>query len=114
MFGHSLGGKMTMYAMEGDARIGFGIVSDPGIPPESTNYDDYWYWGGAKAKVLDHHGLMQRIAPRPFLLLAGETDTERSKVYLKEGAEWIHHGKGHRPPAEVVGAAWEWLIRKLT
>lgn len=114
MFGHSLGGKMTMYAMAADPRIGFGIVSDPGLPPESTNYGDYWYLGEAKAKSLDHHALMQKIAPRPFLLLAGETDTEASKAYLKEGAEWIHHGKGHRPPAEVVGQAWVWLLRKLT
>ena len=114
MFGHSLGGKMTMYAMAADPRIGFGVVSDPGLPPESTNYSDYWYLGEAKARGLDHHALMQKIAPRPFLLLAGETDTEASKAYLKEGAEWIHHGKGHRPPPEVVGQAWAWLIRKLT
>ncbi|BDC51722.1 hypothetical protein F183_A40370 [Bryobacterales bacterium F-183] len=113
MFGHSLGGKMTMYAMAADPRIGFGVVSDPGIPPESTNYGDYWYLGEAKAKVLDHHALMQKIAPRPFLLLAGEADTAASKAYLKEGAEWIHHAKGHRPPPEVVGEAWDWVRRKL-
>lgn len=125
MIGHSLGGKMTMYAAAMDERIRASVVSDPGIPLASTNYQDYWYLGD-KLKVLpagsDHHELVKLIAPRSFLLIAGEADDERSWSYLESARPafpdpnslgWIHHKTGHRPTPESISQALAWLWERL-
>lgn len=125
MIGHSLGGKMTMYAAAMDERIRAAVVSDPGIPLASTNYQDYWYLGD-KLKVLppgtDHHELIRLIAPRSFLLIAGEADTELSWSYLESARPafpdpnalgWIHHKTGHRPTPESISQALIWMWAHL-
>ena len=125
MIGHSLGGKMTMYAAAMDERIRAAVVSDPGIPLASTNYQDYWYLGD-KLKVLppgtDHHELIRLIAPRSFLLIAGEADTELSWSYLESARPafpdpnalgWIHHKTGHRPTPESISQALRWMWARL-
>lgn len=127
MIGHSLGGKMTMYAAAMDPRIQASVVSDPGVPLASTNYGDYWYLG-EKLKALpagsDHHELIGLIAPRSFLVIAGQTDSESTWGYLEatrglygssssKRLGWIHHGTGHRPPASSVSEALAWLWASL-
>lgn len=41
MIGHSLGGKMTLYATAMDPRIRAAVASEPGIGVRFSNYDDY-------------------------------------------------------------------------
>ena len=84
--GHSLGGKMALYAAAFDRRIAAAIGSDLGIGLSFSNWDAPWYLGPEVREPdfpRDHHQLLALIAPRPFLLIAGEeADGERSWPYL--------------------------------
>ena len=109
------------------AQLFFGkaaIVSDPGIPLASTNYGDYWYLGERLKDFppgTDHHEMLGLIAPRSFLLLAGEIDGDKTWPFLEaarglypEGAlGWINHATGHTPPVQAVAEAWTWLAARL-
>jgi len=126
MVGHSLGGKMTLYAAATDPRIHAAVVSEPGISLKFSNYDDYWYWGGNLAKLpagSDHHELLGLIAPRAILLIAGEdSDGDKSWPFLESARGlfprkldlgWLNHKSGHTPPVEAIGRAMDWLRTKL-
>jgi hypothetical protein len=66
------------------------------------------------------------IAPRPFLLIGGDSsDTDRSwhyinaarAVYSDLGAPdrigYVNHRKGHSPTPESIHLAMEWLVHFL-
>jgi dienelactone hydrolase len=75
MIGHSLGGKMALYAAAMDERIHVAVASEPGIGFSQSNYNDYWYFGNRLAKAppgTDQHELLSLMAPRPFLLIGGD------------------------------------------
>lgn len=125
-FGHSLGGKMAFYTGAFDTRVTCVIGSDFGLPWRATNWDAPWYHGEqrvsrAKAKGMAHHQLLALLAPRPFLLLAGMTDTAEAWQYLQAarpvyalyGAETqlgcLHHATGHDPSRNVLDVAYGWL-----
>lgn len=128
MIGHSLGGKMTLYATAFDPRIRAAVASEPGIAFGFSNYGDYWYWGNRLAQLpagTDQHELLGLIAPRPFLLIAGEdSDGDKSWPYLEAARplyredgyalRWINHRKGHTPTLEATAQAMEWLSSALT
>lgn len=127
--GHSLGGKMAFYAAAFDRRIRAAIGSDFGIGLSFSNWDAPWYLGseireGSFAR--DHHQLLALIAPRPFLLIAGEdADGDKSWPYLNAarevyglyGAEaelaMINHRSGHAPTTEALNLAYKWLDEKM-
>lgn len=127
--GHSLGGKMALYAAAFDQRIAAAIGSDLGIGLSFSNWDAPWYLGPevhAPGFPRDHHQLLALIAPRPFLLIAGEdADGERSWPYLNAardvyalfGAEerlgMYNHGTGHTPTWDALEAAYNWLDAQL-
>lgn len=126
MIGHSLGGKMTLYAAATDPRIRAAVVSEPGIAFGFTNYNDYWYLGERLAQFqagTDQHELIGLIAPRPLLLIAGEeSDGDKSWPYLEaarglypNGADlgWLNHRSGHTPSVEAVAKAMVWLAARL-
>lgn len=129
MIGHSLGGKMTMYATAMDIRIRAAVSSEPGVGLSFSNYEDFWYLG-EKIRVLepgtDHHELLAMIAPRPFLLIGGDSaDSDKSWHYINAAREvytlhgkpdrigYINHRKGHSPTPESIHLAMEWLRRFL-
>jgi hypothetical protein len=71
---------------------------------------------------MDHHELMALIAPRAFLLLAGDSaDNDKSREYVESveptckllGASqhlrWFDHHLGHRYPSEARRTAEEFL-----
>jgi hypothetical protein len=68
-----------------------GVASEGGIGLTFTNWDASWYLGPAIKEPgfqLDHHQLLALIAPRPFLILAGESgrgaaDGDRTWPYLE-------------------------------
>lgn len=125
MIGHSLGGKMTLYAAAMDERIRVAVSSEPGIGLTFSNYDDFWYLGERIRKLepgTDHHELLALIAPRPFLLIGGDSaDNDKSwyyinaarRVYSLFGAPhrvgYLNHRKGHSPTPEAISLAMEWL-----
>jgi hypothetical protein len=126
MVGHSLGGKMTLYAAALDPRIRVAVSSEPGIGLAFSNYDDFWYLGENIRKLpkgADHHELLALVAPRPFLLIGGDSsDGDRSWHYINAARPlfadprhiaYLNHRKGHSPTPESVWRAMEWLRRFL-
>jgi formylglycine-generating enzyme required for sulfatase activity len=129
MIGHSLGGKMTLYATALDSRIRAAVSSEPGIGLTFSNYDDFWYLGEEVQKLekgTDHHELLGLIAPRPFLLIGGDSaDNDKSWHYINSGRRvyslfnvplhigYVNHRKGHSPTPESIQLAMEWLTRFL-
>ena len=129
MIGHSLGGKMALYAAAFEPRITAVVSNELGIGLSFSNYDDYWYFGKFIDKVdngTDQHELIGLIAPRPFLLIGGDTyDTAKSWYYINaarqvyqlyrkpENIGYFNHHKGHMPTPEAVWRAMEWLAHFL-
>jgi dienelactone hydrolase len=119
MIGHSLGGKMALYAAAFDERIKATVSSEPGLSLKFSNYGDFWYLGKAIEKLpptADQHDLIAYTSPRPFLLIAGESaDGDKSIPYLSpnKNASFINHRTGHSPTEDSVQKAMEWLERHL-
>ncbi len=129
IIGHSLGGKMAFYTGILDERIKAIIASDFGIGYDFTNWDDLWYLGKKiydSSLQLAHHQLLALHAPRSFLLVAGEFDKRESwqyinearKVYKLYGKEeaigMLHHGKGHKAPADAMLTTYKWLAEQFS
>jgi len=124
--GHSLGGKQVLYAMAFDERYQAGVSSEGGIGLRFSNWNDAWYLG----KQIDqpnfrreNHEVLALIAPRAFLLLAGNSaDDERSRAFIEAvkpvyallGAagkvRLFNHGLGHRYPSEARAVAEDFAI----
>jgi hypothetical protein len=129
IIGHSLGGKMSMYAAAFDQRITAIAGSEHGIGLDYSNYEDYWYLDAtirARDPAIDHHELLGLIAPRPFLLIAGEdADHDSSWEFINEARtvyslygkpDYIgcfNHRTGHTPTPEAVTLSLRWLERFL-
>ncbi|NCO38696.1 MAG: acetylxylan esterase [Armatimonadetes bacterium CG_4_10_14_0_8_um_filter_66_14] len=126
--GHSLGGKMAFYTGCLDDRIKAVVASDFGIGWNFTNWDDLWYLGKqlhAEGFPLAHHQLLALLAPRSFLLIAGQYDKRESWQYLKAaqpvyrlyGKEtavgMFDHASGHRPTEESMRLAYRWLAEQF-
>lgn len=127
--GHSLGGKEVLYAMAFDERYKAGVSSEGGIGLKLSNWDAPWYFG-AKLKQpgldLENHEVLALLAPRAFLLLAGDSaDDDRSWAFLQAarpvyellGAPgnigWLNHHLGHRYPPGARAVAEEFLDHHL-
>jgi dienelactone hydrolase len=127
--GHSLGAKEVLYLMAFDERVKAGVASEGGIAFSSTNWHDPWYLGaGIKDPEfrLNHHQLLALIAPRPLLILGGESgpgaaDGDRSWPYVVEAQSvygldegrirlgLLNHHRGHSIPDDVRDKLFEWL-----
>ncbi|MEB2360310.1 MAG: SUMF1/EgtB/PvdO family nonheme iron enzyme [Bryobacteraceae bacterium] len=129
IIGHSLGGKMALYAGAMDDRITAVVSSEPGIGLSFSNYEDYWYLG-EKTRSLpagtDHHELLAMIAPRPFLLIGGDdSDNAKSWYYINaakavysllgkpDQIAYLNHHSGHSPTPDSIYKAMEWLKRSF-
>jgi dienelactone hydrolase len=129
IIGHSLGGKMAMYAAAFEPRITVAVGSDHGIGLEFSNYEDYWYLDDTirrRDQATDHHELLGLIAPRPFMLIGGEaTDRDESWYFINEAKKvyslygqpdhvgFFNHRTGHAPTPEAVSLALRWFERFL-
>ena len=125
IIGHSLGAKMSMYAAAFDDRITAVVASEGGVGLSFSNYDDYWYFGDSIRhvdKATDQHELLGLIAPRPFLMIGGDTyDTAKSWYYINAARQvyslygkplhigYFNHHSGHTPTPEAVSRSLEWL-----
>lgn len=129
-YGHSLGGKETLYLTAFDDRIRAAVSSEGGVEIGFSNWDAVWYLSDAvheKDFSLTHRDLLRLIAGRPFLVLGGESgrgcaDGERSWPTLLAGQEiWqthyqtpiriglLNHGQGHSLPWDAGEKIIEWL-----
>jgi hypothetical protein len=131
--GHSLGGKEALYLCAFDERVRAIAASEFGIGLTFTNWDAPWYLGSAiheKEFSLNHHELLALAAPRPFLILAGESgpgaaDGDRSWPYVEAampvyrlygGTPRIglyNHREGHTLSAASLEKLAEWLTNYL-
>ena len=125
IIGHSLGGKMALYAAAFDNRIAVTVASEPGIGFSHSNYDDYWYFGKRLATAppgTDQHELLAFLAPRPFLLIGGDMyDGNDSWHYINAARQvysllgspqaigFLDHHQGHTPTPEAVWRTMEWF-----
>jgi len=120
--GHSLGGKMAFYTGCVDPRIKVILASDFGFNWHSTNWHEVWYWGDKLASMqqagLEHYQLLDIAGGKPFMLLAGEADDDKSyesmlksQAYTQhpERLQIINHATGHRPPQHVLQAGYDFL-----
>jgi dienelactone hydrolase len=122
--GHSLGGKVALYAPAFDERYKASVSSEGGIGLQFSNWDAVWYLG-PKIKEpkfnLENHQVLSLIAPRAFLLLAGDSaDSDKSWAFIEaampiyklfaasENLGWFNHHQGHRysPEAREIAEAF--------
>ncbi|NBR85549.1 MAG: dienelactone hydrolase [Verrucomicrobia bacterium] len=127
--GHSLGAKEVLYAAAFDERFKVAVFSEGGIGLTFSNWDAPWYLGSRIKQPgfgHEHHELIALIAPRPFLLLAGNSaDSDKSAAFVeaarpvyellgaKDRVRLLNHRQGHRYPADAQAAAEELLDRHL-
>jgi dienelactone hydrolase len=127
--GHSLGAKEVLYQAAFDERIKATVSSEGGIGTRFSNWEADWYLGPAikePAFTREHHELLALAAPRPFLLVGGESaDGDRGwpfieavlPVYRLYGAParvgQYNHRQGHALPAAAEARIEEWLLTYL-
>ena len=123
--GFSLGAKEVLYAMAFESRYQCGVFNEGGIGLRMSNWTDPWYLTEkmkARIPALEHHQVLALCAPRPILILGGDSaDGDKSwpfvhvalPVYrLLGAADHIglinHHGK-HSFPQEARRQGYRWL-----
>ncbi len=123
--GHSLGAKEVLYLAALDERVQAAASSEGGIGTRFSNWDAPWYLGEEIRKETfrnEHHELLALVAPRPFLLLGGDSaDGDRSwpfieavlPVYRLYGHRLriglFNHRQGHSVPPEAERRIDQWL-----
>jgi len=127
--GHSLGAKETLYLAAFDERVKATVSSEGGVGTKFSNWDAPWYLGPTiKEPTFTHeqHELLALAAPRPFLLVGGNSaDGDRGwpfiaaalPVYELYGKParlgQFNHKQGHAIPPEAEARIEEWLMTYL-
>jgi len=123
--GHSLGAKEVLYLAAFDPRVRVAVSSEGGVGTRFSNWDAPWYLGDeilAPDFAAEHHELLALVAPRPFLLLGGDSaDGDRSWPFIEAVLPVYHlygpsapvglfnHKRGHSVPPEAERRIYEWL-----
>lgn len=123
--GHSLGAKEVLYLAAFDERVRVAVSSEGGIGTRFSNWDAPWYLGDEIRRdgfAHEQHELLALAAPRPFLLLGGDSaDGDRSwpfieavlPVYRLYGGTprvgLFNHKSGHAVPPEAEKRIDEWF-----
>jgi dienelactone hydrolase len=127
--GFSLGSKEVLYALAFEPRYKAGVANEGGVGVRMSNYLDPWYLTEAfkpHVPALEHHQLLGLAAPRPVLVMGGDSaDGDASwpfvasalPVYrLLGGAERVgvyNHKGGHTFPKPARELAYRWLDEAL-
>lgn len=127
--GHSLGAKEVLYLAAFDERVKVTVSSEGGVGTKFSNWDASWYLGPSiksPAFTREHHELLALAAPRPFLLLGGDSaDGDQSwpfieaalPIYKLYGSParlgLFNHKQGHAVPREAEQRIYEWFAAYL-
>lgn len=129
--GHSLGGKEVLFHAAFDPRVRAAVSCEGGIGLSFSNWDADWYLGRQIREPgfsVDHHEVLALTAPRPFLLIGGESaDGAKSWPYVaaalpvwrlygaEAGLGLLRHSAGHDfpPPGPDRDTVYRWLDRWL-
>jgi len=127
--GHSLGAKEVLYMAAFDERIVAAVASEGGIGLAFSNWDAPWYLGEQIHRPRfghDHHELLALVAPRGFLLIAGESaDGDHSWPYIEavlpvwkllgapDAVGMFNHREGHKFGLAARRVAYAFLNRFL-
>jgi dienelactone hydrolase len=121
--GHSLGAKEALYLGAFDDRVKVIVSNEGGIGIEMSNWDDVWYL----SKDIDafghkHHEVLSLAAPKPFLLIGGDSaDGEQSLPYIEAvkpvyglyhktgNLELKNHGQGHSAIPITETWTYDWM-----
>ena len=123
--GHSLGAKEALYLAAFDERVKVAVSSEGGIGTRFSNWDAPWYLGPRAKRddfAREHHELLALVAPRPFLLIGGDSaDGARSWPFIDAALPvydlygrprrvgLFNHRKGHAVPPESERRTYEWF-----
>ena len=84
--GHSLGAKEALYLAALDERVRAAVSCEGGIGTRFSNWEAPWYLGPEIQEPTfthEHHELLALVAPRPFLLVGGDSaDGARSWPFI--------------------------------
>jgi hypothetical protein len=125
--GHSLGAKEAFYLVAFDDRIKVIVSNEGGIGINSSNWDDPWYLGNEIHNFPhEHHELLGLCAPKPFLLIGGDSSDGKISIPFIEAAnpvynlygkpenlQMFNHGSGHNITPEAENLTYDWIIRHL-
>lgn len=128
--GHSLGAKEALYLAALDDRVQAAVSSEGGIGTRFSNWDAPWYLGKeirGEAFTHEHHELLALVAPRPFLLLGGDSaDGDRSWPFIEAALPvyrlygqtprvgLFNHRQGHNVPLEAERRIDQWFDTYLS
>src|SRR5262249_41976401 len=123
--GHSLGAKEVLFAMAFEPRYQAGVFNEGGIGLRMSNWTDPWYLTEAMKPhipALENHQVLALAAPRPFLVLGGNSaDGDASWPFVKEARTvytlldardrigLYNHKAGHTFPESARRLAYQWL-----
>jgi dienelactone hydrolase len=123
--GHSLGAKEALYLAAFDPRVRAVVSSEGGIGTTMSNWDADWYLGDIVRQpgfAREHHELLALAAPRPFLLVGGDSADGAASwpwveaalpVYRLFGTParlgLLNHKRGHAVPPDVEPRLLDWL-----
>lgn len=127
--GHSLGAKEVLYLAAFDERIKTTVSSEGGIGIRFSNWNAPWYLGPAVDEptfTREHHELLALCAPRPFLLIGGESaDGDKGWPFIhaalpvyrlygdKQLVGQFNHRAGHAVPPIAEQRIEEWFATYL-
>ncbi len=123
--GHSLGAKEVLYAMAFEPLYRVGVFNEGGIGLRMSNWTDPWYLTSKMKRHIpasEHHQLLALIAPRPILLLGGDSaDGDASWTFVRialpvyrlhkanERIGLINHRRKHSFPKQARRLAYDWI-----
>jgi dienelactone hydrolase len=125
--GHSLGAKEVLYLAALDDRVRAAVFSEGGIGTKFSNWDAAWYLSDAindNSFTREHHELLALVAPRPFLLIGGNSaDGARSWPFIEAALPvyrlygdrprvgLYNHARGHTMTPKAERRSLQWLAQ---